>query len=256
MSYYYLKFLNLQYWYCVIYSLFGGKCTTTDYGTPDIPVPRAPTVPSTGASASRPGFWDWLFGVHSGNTGTAVDAPVAHSGFFGSLFDGILFVVGIVGAILSFLWSLYSILAYMVSAILALAILTSLFGIAFVRFRELSTYSTLPPAAEHEHPLRSRWQSLLDDSMSSDPKRWREGIIEADVMLGELLGNLGYAGASTADKVRLVPEDAFVTLPLGLEAHRVRNFVSARSSSFILTQREAFRVMKLYEQVFEEFDFI
>jgi hypothetical protein len=104
--------------------------------------------------------------------------------------------------------------------------------------------------------MGSRWQLLLDRAMSSDPKEWRESILAADGLLGEMLGNLGYAGEGTAEKIRSVPEGAFVTLPAAWEAHRVKNFVSSNASDFILTQREAFRVMKLYEQVFEEFKFV
>ena len=92
--------------------------------------------------------------------------------------------------------------------------------------------------------------------MSSDPKRWRESILGADMILGELFTTLGYQGATTDAQIRHVPDDAFANLPAAWEAHRIRNFISSPSSHFILTQREAFRVMKLYEQVFREFDFI
>ena len=91
---------------------------------------------------------------------------------------------------------------------------------------------------------------------STNPKLWRDSILEADRMLGKILGDLGYKGINTAEKMRNLPEDAFVTVPAAWEAHRVRNFVSQETSDFILTQREAFRVLKLYEQVFEEFNIV
>ncbi len=246
---FYLQFFNIQYWYCVIYSIFGGKCTNVNSVQPTVNISSA--TPNVNVPTVQPGFWDWLFG---GQGSAVANAP--HTGLLGPLVDILAPVVAVIGAILSFIWNLYSVLAYTVSGLLLLVIAGALFGLLYVRFQELSLYGSLPPAPSVAHPLQDRWQTLLDGAMTSDPKRWREGILEADTMLGELLTKLGYQGASTAEQIRLVPENAFVTLPLAWEAHRIRNFVSASASNFILMQQEAFRTMKLYEQVFDEFNFV
>jgi hypothetical protein len=250
----FLQFFNLQYWYCVIYSLFGGQCTDVDSLSAGNTGDAAINVPAVTPPPSHTGFWGWLFG--RGDSGVSTAASVTHTGFFGGILDAVLFVAGIIGALISFLWALYAIIAYIVSGLLVLGILGMLVGLFLIRSEDSLRYGELAPAASTIHPLRGRWSSLLDGAMSADPKKWREGILEADAMLGEMLANLGYTGTDTSDQIRLVPENAFVTLPLAWEAHRIRNFVLAKSSNFILTQQEAFRVMKLYEQVFEEFDFI
>ena len=251
MSYAYLKFLNLNWWYCQIYSLFGGKCTYVDEFGNIIPdgglggsVPVATSTPTGTVD-----FWQWLFGggASSGNE---------YSGAFAGLINAFAPLIALIAGILGFLWGVYSALAYMLSGLLILLILGSAIGLAMIRYQELSVYGTLSRGTAVASGLRSRWQLLLDQAISTDPKGWRTAILEADIMLGELLLKLSYQGDSTAERLRAVPEDAFVTLPNAWEAHRIRNFVSARSSNYILTQREAFRVMKLYEQVFEEFDFI
>ncbi len=241
IQYEYLRFLNLQYWYCIAYSLFGGKCAVIDDGTGLV----ATSTPSV-APAPRVGFWEWLFG---GGNGT-YEGPLAF------LVNGVAALFGFVGGIIAILWGIYSILAYTLSGILLLIITGAALGLLFIRYQELSLYSTLPPKPIQASNERSRWQALLDRAMSQQPKEWRESIIAADVMRGELLVRLGYNGAYTHTALRAVPEGAFVTLPNAWEAHRIRNFVFKGSSDYILTQREAFRVMKLYEQVFEEFDFI
>lgn len=240
VTYEYLKFLNLQYLYCIFYSLFGGKCTVIDesgVGAPAISgdVPTQPV-----------GFWEWLFG----------GAGSVYSGPFASLINGIAAVLSVFGGIIAILWGIYSILAFALSGLLVLLITGALLGLLLIRYSELATYETLPPESAAAPSERSRWQMLLDGAMSGDPKRWRESILEADVMLGEVLLRLGYNGQSAHERLRMVPEGAFVTLPNAWEAHRIRNFIAARSSNYILTQREAFRVMKLYEQVFEEFDYV
>ena len=114
----------------------------------------------------------------------------------------------------------------------------------------------MPQKTDEEKALREQWDEFMDDALSNDPKLWKESILSADRMLGELLAALGIPGATTPDRMRALPEDAFQTVPQAWEAHRVRNFVSSGSSDFILTQREAYRVMKLYEQVFEEHHYI
>lgn len=224
-----LHFLNLQYWYCLIYSVFGGECGFLD--KPD----------------KQP-----------------LDTVVQNKGVFETLFDTLYVfyastlrpILHVVGGGVSFLWDAYSALAWTVSGILFFVILSALIGFLFIRFRELYTYGTLPPEEKKDNPVHDRWQELLEYAKSTDPKLWRKAILEADTMLGDLLERLGYQGVNTAEKMKMLPEDAFVTVPVAWEAHRVRNFVSSGSSDFILTQREAFRVMKLYEQVFEEFNFV
>ncbi len=253
-------FLNLQYWFCFFYSLFGGKCIPADQVTvPSVDVPSVSldgattTITEAGTKSTS-----WFFGLFSSGGGvesTSTAVATTHTGFIEGLIASSPFIAAIAAG-LGALWTLFSALSYTISGMLFLSILGAAFGLAYIRYRELSLYGTLPPAVAVATPAKSHWKELLGEAMSTDPKRWREGILAADIMLGELLERLGYQGETTADKMRGVPEGAFVTLPAAWEAHRVRNFVSTRSSDFILTQREAFRVMKLYEQVFEEFDFI
>jgi hypothetical protein len=258
MNYAYIRFFNIQYWYCVIISLFGNHCTYTDLGTVSaVPLAgqaaQAGNVATTTAQAAgpvaHPGFWDWLFGITNAPEASSATASSAPPGIFGTI---LIFIVGTLG----FLWALYSVLAYFVSFLLLLLIIVSLAGIFIIRMEDEARYGNLSPEAAKLHPRLGRWQALLDNAMTSDPKRWRESILGADMLLGELFTTIGYVGATTDEQIRGVSDDAFANLPAAWEAHRIRNFISSPSSHFILTQREAFRVMKLYEQVFREFDFI
>ena len=250
MGYAYIHFFNIEYWYCVIISLFGQHCTTTELqiaggsgiSTTTAGVAQVPT----GAPV---GFWEWLFGMGGNGAGAGAGGAAAEPTFFGAL-------IGFFGAIFGFVWGIFSFVAFFASFLLVLAILGCLLGIMLIRMEDAARYGNLPPAAEKPHPLRMRWQELLQNAMSESPVKWREGIQGADEMLGELFARLGYDGANTAERIRKIPDGAFANLGAAWEAHRIKNFVFAPSSHFILTQREAFRVMKLYEQVFKEFDFI
>ncbi|TAJ13615.1 hypothetical protein EPO56_03055 [Patescibacteria group bacterium] len=245
-EFFFYKFLNLQYWYCVIYSLFGGRCTDTGSLSAGIDA-------SVSAGKTKVGFWDWLFGSQAGTDSASM---ISHTGFLGSLFDAFTALSTLFGGAFSFLWSLYSAIAYTISGLLLALIAFSLFALFYQRMKERSRYGTLSLNDTVIHPLQDRWHQLLDGAMSHEPARWRAGILEADGMLGELLGRLGYTGSTTNQKMRDIPENAFMTLPFAWEAHRIKNLISTPTSNFILTQREAFRALKLYEQVFQEFDFI
>ncbi len=250
-----VPFLNLQYIYCSISALFGKACANV--GTPDVPsVPDVSgSIPTTTLPvADTGGFWSWLwpFGSSGGSTSDVVIATTTAASEPGFL----LTTVGVIGSVLFGLWTLFSWISYTVSFGIFIVIVVAFAGLVLIRMDEWQRYGTLPPPLRSVTKGKQRWQDLLNEAMSSEPKRWREAIIAADNMLGILLTRLGYHGKTTGEQMRAVPEGAFVTVPVAWEAHRVKNFVAARSSDFVLTQREAFRVMKLYEQVFEEFDFI
>jgi hypothetical protein len=281
-----VPFINWQYVYCFFVTLFGGTCAEDTVAIPGVDVPSV-TVPSvdtvvdaavTGgqgaldsANAAGGGFWSWLWPFGDGSAGAGGASGVtdgalqagqqgADVGFWSSVVSSIpepiMVVLSTIGAALSFLWNVFSILSHTLSGLLFLAILVAVGGIVMIRLKEWSALSALPPRPSGKSYGWSRWQDLLDAAMTAEPKRWREAVLAADGMLGELLTRLGYHGESTVVQMRSVPEGAFVTLPQAWEAHRIRNFIAHKNSNFILTQREAFRVMKLYEQVFEEFDFI
>lgn len=220
-----LHFLNLQYWYCIFYSLFGGRCAYLDQ-------------------------------LRAEQEAARVDGPSALEAFINFFVSGTQAVWEFSSAFLTALWNAFSAFAWSVSGFLFFSILSTLGMLIFIRLREASLYSTLPPRTEEDIKMRDRWSELLERALSSDPKEWKEAVLGADRMLGELLDLLGFKGATTPDKMRMLPEDAFQTVPQAWEAHRIRNYISSGASDYILTQREAYRVMKLYEQVFEEQQFI
>jgi hypothetical protein len=273
----YIPFINWQYVYCYIITLFGRTCATDTIALPTVDVPSVEVVLDTASSTAQGaldatqgaggGFWSWLWPFGGGGGGATDVAGSVASGAAGSdigFWAGLASYVpgpikalfNIIGSIFSFLWDLFSFVSYSISAVLLLAVLVALGGIILLRIKEWTELGTLPPRPTGKSYGWSRWQDLLDTAMSAEPKRWRESVVEADGMLGELLTKLGYHGQTTSEQMRSIPDGAFVTLPQAWEAHRIRNFIAHKSSNFILTQREAFRVMKLYEQVFEEFDFI
>jgi hypothetical protein len=111
-------------------------------------------------------------------------------------------------------------------------------------------------AAEDVSKTQLRWRRILEQSRSDLEQNWRLAILEADIMLSELLDMLGYKGETMADKMRGIDRANFNTIDLAWEAHKIRNKIAHEGDAHLLSQREAHRVIALYERVFKEFRFI
>ncbi len=113
-----------------------------------------------------------------------------------------------------------------------------------------------PVRAEDIPRTQLRWQRILEQSASEDDSQWRLAILEADIMLNDLLDTLGYKGETMADKMKQVDVTVFNAIDYAWEAHKIRNIVAHEGSKYELNAREARRVIRMYERVFREFKFV
>ncbi len=104
--------------------------------------------------------------------------------------------------------------------------------------------------------INPKWQSILNHVDSLNENDWRIAIIEADIMLAELLDKLSLPGDTIGEKLKAVEKSDFRTLDDAWEAHKTRNRISHDGQEFALNQRDAKIVIGLYENVFKEFDII
>ncbi len=108
-------------------------------------------------------------------------------------------------------------------------------------------------AGAHKNP---RWERVHELASTPNEGDWRLAILEADIMLGDLLAAQGYRGEGVGEKLRDANPLQFSTLDLAWQAHKVRNDIAHAGEGFHLSQREANATIDLYRRVFEEFDFI
>ena len=107
-----------------------------------------------------------------------------------------------------------------------------------------------------EKTKSKRWDIVEGYISSSNPAEWKLAIMEADSMLEELVKKLGYPGSTLGEMMKQIKPADFVTINDAWEAHKVRNYIAHQGSTFILTKHQANRAIKLYEKVFNEFEFI
>ena len=111
-------------------------------------------------------------------------------------------------------------------------------------------------AAAIEDHVNRRWERSLAHVQSEAPADWRLAILEADIMLAELLEKMGYIGENVGEKLKRIEKSDFNTIDDAWEAHKVRNLIAHHGSDYVLSKREAQRVIGLYANVFREFRYI
>jgi hypothetical protein len=174
-------------------------------------------------------LYDLLFGTHSALDYTSLQAWFAH------------------------LWLWIIVIGYVLA-------LGGLFMIVYLtmrlfelRAREEEHYGTLLIAPDAQGGINPRWQRIVSLAESSNSSEWREAVIEADIMLDDMLTKQGYTGDSVGEKLKNVEPADFDTLQNAWEAHKVRNQIAHDGSTFELSQTIARRTIAQYESVFHEF---
>jgi len=104
--------------------------------------------------------------------------------------------------------------------------------------------------------VNERWHKILGYLESLNPGDWKLAILEADIMLEEMVDKMGYQGEGLGEKLKSIERSDFSTLDKAWEAHKIRNSVAHEGTKFYITQGEARRVIGLFHDVFKEFRYI
>jgi hypothetical protein len=113
-----------------------------------------------------------------------VDFFISHApGFLGSSKSILGFLIGI---------------SIPISLFLFIGIIYVIEGLKSTRKREEEKYGPPPEAkvkeAKGDPVLAKKWEKIIAHSESQNENDWRQAIIEADIMLEDLLVKLGYQG--------------------------------------------------------------
>lgn len=111
----------------------------------------------------------------------------------------------------------------------------------------------LPTEEEFKNP---RWQHIQELMKTNNQNDWRQAIIEADIVLDEMLRRMSYDGLTIGDMLKQVDPADFITLEKAWEAHKFRNEIAHTGSEFKLSREEAERVINLYRAIFDEFYYV
>ena len=155
-------------------------------------------------------------------------------------------------------WGIFAALSIFISLIAASTLAYCVIRLMQVRrFEQQRFEAASATIVAHDVPrTQLRWERIIAQINSDSEQSWRLAILEADIMLNELLDSLGYRGETMADKMKLVDRADFRTIDLAWEAHRARNRIAHESSETGMNERDAKHVIDLYTKVFREFQFV
>lgn len=158
-------------------------------------------------------------------------------------------------AFLSNAWSVFVLLSWLLSALF-------LFGLiyAYIRGEQLGevTAAILKKQEEDYKAIyetkqkNGRWQDVLNHIDSDRMNDWKLAIIEADIMLEEVLDAAGFPGATVADKLKNASPNSFRTVDQAWRAHLVRNKIAHEGADFEISKHVAQETIAQYKMVFEE----
>lgn len=156
------------------------------------------------------------------------------------------------------IWGLLFPLSALISLLLIAGIIYCAMRIMEIRRAEWAQFrkAAHTVVADDVPRTQMRWNRVLENAKSEDEHKWRLAILEADIMLSELLDLQGYKGETIAEKMKQVSRTQFNSIDDAWEAHKVRNRVAHEGVEFKISEREKNHVMNLYERVFREFGFI
>ncbi len=156
---------------------------------------------------------------------------------------------------LAHLWLIIVIVGYILAVLALILIIYETIRLFELRKREDEYYGTLilTPEEEGGNP---RWAHIESLEGSTNPSDWRTAIIEADIMLDDMLTKQGYTGEGVGEKLKTVDPADFDTLNDAWEAHKVRNQIAHQGSAFDLSETLMRRTLARYESVFREFEML
>jgi len=154
-------------------------------------------------------------------------------------------------------WFVFSLVTLLLSIPFLAVVIYCWLRILQIRRRERLTFRAAQRTVVSQDIPRTqlRWNRVVDQANSSNPESWRLAILEADIMLNELLDLQGYKGETIADKMKQVDRHKFNSIESAWEAHKIRNRI-AHEGGLTLTPREVRSAITLYERVFREFRYL
>jgi hypothetical protein len=182
-------------------------------------------------------LYDLLFGPHTVS---------AHVGSIGGG-EGLI-------TLFSQIWLAVTIIAYIACVYAAWMLIYYTMRYWQVKSEDDEKYTTIDESQAHVEVEHSRWAYITQLIESPQETDWRQAIIEADIMLDEVLTRNGYLGGTIGDKLKTANPARFMTLRNAWDAHMVRNEIAHSGSAYQLTNAVAFRTIANFEAVFREFN--
>lgn len=175
--------------------------------------------------------------------------------FFDKLVDGVVPIVDFFKN--PDTWSTIGVLSVIISMFCIFIIIFSVvrlyeFQVADRKEIEHEINHALAKDKETDRSQNPRWKYILTLVESPNDSDWRIAIIEADSLLEESFKEKNLIGDTMSELLEDAKSNGYPSIQSAWDAHIVRNKIAHEGQEFSLTQIEARRVIKLYQNIFED----
>jgi len=122
-------------------------------------------------------------------------------------------------------------------------------------FREGFTIGmNVPPGlTTKKKKTKFRWEAIKKRLESQEEKEFKVAIIEADEMVGELVGGMGYQGENLGEIFKSVPEAQVESMAKVKKAHEIKNRI-VHDENFPVSLELARETLGYFEEFLDEFE--
>ncbi len=101
-----------------------------------------------------------------------------------------------------------------------------------------------------------RWEIVMKYFNSANQSDWKLAILEADIMLYEVLDKSGFPGESIGEMLKNADRSKLSSRDDAWKAHKVRNEIAHSGTDYRLSRETVERTIAQFEKVFNELNFI
>ncbi|MEZ4104122.1 MAG: hypothetical protein R3B60_02430 [Candidatus Paceibacterota bacterium] len=156
---------------------------------------------------------------------------------------------------LNTVWVSYAIFAYFLSIVMLFLYVYASTGVNKLYKLQRDEIKEREKIYSESFGIVANSSRLLDIDkhiVSDNPNDWKLAIIEADVILDDVLKEAGYGGVSLGERLKSISSNQLRSLDDAWQAHKVRNQIAHGGADFILTKRLADDTIKQYKRVLTE----
>ncbi len=104
--------------------------------------------------------------------------------------------------------------------------------------------------------INPRWEIVGRYYNSANQSDWKLAILEADIMLYEVLNKGGFVGESIGEMLKNTDRSKLNSLDDAWAAHKIRNEIAHSGTDYILSRNIVESAISKYEKVFDELNYI
>jgi hypothetical protein len=125
-----------------------------------------------------------------------------------------------------------------------------------VKYRKKIYFSDFFESSETSTVRRDTWGSVKRRLDSSSDDDWELAVVEADVIVENIMERIGFKGLTLGDKIKSIDERNFANLKNLWEAHAVRIKIDIGGAEYKITKEEAKEALDKYEKALKELKYL